>query len=98
MKLCDWRAGRRNRWLPIRNHAVTVLIKYLRNSCSSSYVGPGRLGIKMRPFSVDPFTYIGRTVSEFCPVGFTEGKEIHGFAINEKHFLEINRHFAHFSV
>src|SRR3954469_20534609 len=44
----------------------------------------------LSPLSIDPFTYISRTVPEFDPAGFAEGKKRHGIAINESHLFEIN--------
>jgi hypothetical protein len=41
------------------------------------------------PFSRDPFTDIGRTVSECTSPGLDQGKEFHGFAIDEHHILEV---------
>jgi hypothetical protein len=41
------------------------------------------------PFSRDPFTDIERTISQFTPPGLDQGKEFHGFAIDEHHILEV---------
>src|SRR6266404_7772413 len=52
--------------------------------------------MRFRPLSGDPFTDIGRAIPEFRSVGLAESKEFHGFSVDKKNVLEIDREAARF--
>ena len=43
-----------------------------------------------RSFSCDPFTDIGRTIPEFCPVVLAERKEFYSFPVDEENVFQID--------
>ena len=54
--------------------------------------------MRFRLLSRDPFTDIGRTISEFSSVGFAESKEFNRFSVDKKNVFEIDGEAARFLV
>jgi hypothetical protein len=48
----------------------------------------------LRPFSRDPFTYVGRTVFELGSFHLANRKKFDGLALHQKNFLEIDRLYS----
>jgi len=44
----------------------------------------------LSPLSRHLFTYISRTVPEFCSLGLADGKEFHSFAIRDSDLVKID--------
>ena len=85
MNLCELRLrfrGSLAALLPLVSNMVDIL------PCSCLEIR--QLGTSLSPLSINPFTYISRTVPEFDPTGFAEGKKGHGVEIDESHLFEIN--------
>src|SRR5277367_3775 len=69
--------------------ALSIFISSLRSIPAPSHSYPP-------PLSRDPLPDIRRAVSEFSSPRFVQRQELYGFAVHEKHLIQVDGHCALF--